>query len=60
MQVIFIIINYDYKVVIQQYSYHHKIMKLINLRLDSANKHHLFPRVSQRFKSIVNLAREIT
>jgi hypothetical protein len=31
-------INHDYNVVIDPYSYHHIIMKLIILRLDSANK----------------------
>jgi hypothetical protein len=35
-------------------------MKLIILHLDAANKHHSFPRVSRRFESIVNHAREIT
>jgi hypothetical protein len=31
-------ISHDYKVVINPYSYHHIIMKLIILRLDSVNK----------------------
>jgi hypothetical protein len=31
-------INHDYNVVINPYSYHHIIMKLIILQLDSANK----------------------
>jgi hypothetical protein len=53
-------INHDYKVDIHPYSYHHKIMKLIILRLGAANKRHSFLRVSRRFKSIVNLVREIT
>jgi hypothetical protein len=35
-------------------------MKLIILCLGAANKCHSFPRVSQRFESIVNHAREIT
>jgi hypothetical protein len=52
--------SHDYSVVINPYSSHHNIMKLIILRLDAANKYHSFPRVSQRFESIVNLAREIT
>jgi hypothetical protein len=34
----FIIISHDYKVVINPYSYHHIIMKLIILRLNTANK----------------------
>jgi hypothetical protein len=33
-----IIINHDYNVVIDPYSYHHMIMKLIILRLNTANK----------------------
>jgi hypothetical protein len=33
-----IIINHDYNVVIEPYSYHHIIMKLIILRLGAANK----------------------
>jgi hypothetical protein len=33
-----IIINHDYKVVIDPYSHHHIIMKFINLRLNIANK----------------------
>jgi hypothetical protein len=33
-----IIINHDYNVVIDPYSYHHIIMKLIILRLNTANK----------------------
>jgi hypothetical protein len=33
-----IIINHDYHVVIDPYSYHHIIMKLIILRLNTANK----------------------
>jgi hypothetical protein len=53
-------INHDYKVAIHPYSYHHKIMKLIILRLCAVNKRHSFSRVSQKFESIVNLAREIT
>jgi hypothetical protein len=53
-------INHDYKVAIHPYSYHHKIMKLIILRLGATNKHHSFMRVSRRFESIVNLARKIT
>jgi hypothetical protein len=55
----FININHDYKVVIHPYSYHHNVMKLIILRLNLANKHHPFLRVSRRLESIVNLAREI-
>jgi hypothetical protein len=35
-------------------------MKLIILHLGAVNKRHSFLRVSQRFESIVNLAREIT
>jgi hypothetical protein len=31
-------ISHDYKVVIPPYSYHHIIMKLIIIHLDSANK----------------------
>jgi hypothetical protein len=31
-------ISHDYKVVINPYSYHHNIMKLIILHLDAANK----------------------
>jgi hypothetical protein len=33
-----IIINHDYNVVIDPYSYHHIIMKLVILRLNTANK----------------------
>jgi hypothetical protein len=33
-----IIINHDYNVAIDPYSYHHIIMKLIILRLNTANK----------------------
>jgi hypothetical protein len=38
MQEILIIISHDYKVVIDPYSYHHIIVKLIILRLNTANK----------------------
>jgi hypothetical protein len=38
IQAILIIINHDYNVVIDPYSYHHIIMKLIILRLNTANK----------------------
>jgi hypothetical protein len=37
-QTILISISHDYNVVIDPYSYYHIIMKLIILRLDSANK----------------------
>jgi hypothetical protein len=48
------------KVVINPYSYHHIIMKLIILHLGVVNRRHSFPRVSWRFESIVNLERKIT
>jgi hypothetical protein len=37
-QAILINISHDYKVVIHPYSYHHNIIKLIILRLNTANK----------------------
>jgi hypothetical protein len=38
IQAILIIINHDYNIVIDPYSYHHIIMKLIILRLNTTNK----------------------